>query len=63
MITKHPSMYEWDNIQTRSTPIGGKYGVLIIDNRPAKGNMPCINNSAHRNGSEYVPSQITETNS
>lgn len=56
-------MYEWDNIQTRSTPIGGKYGVLIIDNRPAKGNMPCINNSAHRNGSEYVPSQITETNS
>lgn len=39
MITKHPSMYEWDNIQTRSTPIGSKYGVLIIDNRPAKGNM------------------------
>jgi len=61
MITKHPRMYEWDNIQTRSTPIGSKYGVLIIDNRSAKCSMPCINNSAHRNSSEYVPSQITET--
>jgi len=62
MITKHPSMHEWDNIQTRSTPIGSKYDVLIIDNHPAKGNMPCINNSAHRNSSEHLPSQITETN-